>query len=366
MSERAPLMPKDCDMTGMEFMPLQVGKLFGSDFWLMANRLEKLAAMTLWAKSWHQVPAGSIPSDDRILAGMSEMGEDWPKVRDMALHGWVKCSDGRLYHPRVCEIALVAYIDRLGHRINSGAGNSRRWGVPFDPWPIVDRIGEANQMLLAINPSSEKTLKINVDKLPARNSSGDDDGAGIGSGSPNDPKYKYKDKVKGKGKGKEVGGKPPTTPGASADERDPAPTDSTADAQQPAGETKADQATTPKATPQKTHGGSIDGLALPEWMPAEEWSNFVELRRKMGKSIPFTLAAAKGIVRDLGKLRDKGQDPAAVLQQSVNLGYRGVFAVKGQLPVRVATRESRYAAAGRAIFGGGDSLPAGGNGVIDV
>lgn len=96
----------------------------------------------------------------------------------------------------------------------------------------------------------------------------------------------------------------------------------------------------------------MDGLELPDWMPLEDWDNFVEMRRKMGKSIPFTLAAAKGNVRELGKLRDQGQDPAAVLQQSVNLGYRGVFAIKGQFQPRVAVRESRYAAAGRSLYGG--------------
>lgn len=343
MIAREPLTPAGCDMTGMEFMPLQVGKLFSSDFWLMASKLEKLAAITLWAKSWHQVPAGSIPSNDRILAGMSEMGEDWPKVREMALHGWVECADGRLYHPRVCEIALGVHIDRLGHKINSGAGNSRRWGVPFDPWPIVDRIVEANQMLLALNPASEKVLKINVGKLPERSPSGADDGNGIGSGSPDDPKFNGK--CKGKGKGKEVGGEPPTTP--SAGEGVAGESGETA-----AGGPEDDQATTPKVTDKKPAGGAMEGLELPDWMPLEDWGNFVEMRRKMGKSIPFTLAAAKGNVRELSKLRDQGQDPAAVLQQSVNLGYRGVFAIKGQVQPRVAVRESRYAAAGRSLYGG--------------
>lgn len=349
-------------MTGMEFMPLQVSKLFSSDFWLMANKLEKLAAFTLWAKSWHQVPAGSIPSDDRILAGMSEMGEDWASVRDMALHGWVKCADGRLYHARVCEMALVAHIERMGHRLNSGAGNARRWSVPFDPWPIADRIAEANEMLLAINPISEKTLKINVTNFPPRDGADGVSSGAIGSGSTSDRKDKVKDKVKVKVK--DIGGEPPINPRADAPvETNPNGPAASGDAS-PLVASEGVEATTQKPPTKKPADGAMEGLELPDWMPLEDWGNFVEMRRKMGKSIPFTLAAAKGNVRELGKLRDQGQDPAAVLQQSVNMGYRGVFAVKGQFQPRVAVRESRYAAAGRSLYGGGSA--AGSGEAIDV
>lgn len=78
--------------------------------------------------------------------------------------------------------------------------------------------------------------------------------------------------------------------------------------------------------PPKPPQGSVE---LPDWMPAEPWTEFVEMRRKKGSRAPFTVAAAKGIVAELAKLRDVGQDPAQVLRQSVVNGWSGVFPLRG-------------------------------------
>jgi hypothetical protein len=54
------------------------------------------------------VPAGSLPNNERILAGYGGYANDpdgWARVRESALHGFVECSDGRLYHPVVCQEA---------------------------------------------------------------------------------------------------------------------------------------------------------------------------------------------------------------------------------------------------------------------
>ncbi|GKS91197.1 hypothetical protein [Acidovorax sp. SUPP2539] len=69
---------------------------------------------------------------------------------------------------------------------------------------------------------------------------------------------------------------------------------------------------------------------IPEWMPAQPWEDFVSMRRAKGKRAPFTVAAAKGIVRELEKFREQGHDPAAVLQASVMNGWSGVFAPGGR------------------------------------
>ena len=39
------------------------------------------------------------------LAGVSE----WQYAREVALRGFVKCSDGRLYHPVICALAQQAF-----------------------------------------------------------------------------------------------------------------------------------------------------------------------------------------------------------------------------------------------------------------
>jgi hypothetical protein len=65
----------------------------------------------------------------------------------------------------------------------------------------------------------------------------------------------------------------------------------------------------------------------PDWVPAAEWAEFVEMRRKKKK--PLTPRAAAGIVRDLEVLRTKGYDLRAVLAKSVDEKWLGVFELKG-------------------------------------
>jgi hypothetical protein len=114
-----PLTPADCDLRDFPFMPLDIARLFNSEFHARANDSEWRAGITLWLKSFHQVPAGSIPDDEVSLARLAELGRDvksWKKVKDVALYGWVKCSDGRLYHPVVAEKAAEAWAGKKAQR----------------------------------------------------------------------------------------------------------------------------------------------------------------------------------------------------------------------------------------------------------
>lgn len=112
-----PLTPPDCDLRGLLFMPLDVLRLRDSDLSLVASGDEFKAAVLLWCASWHQVPAASLPDDDRVLARLSGLSaKAWRKSRDGATRGWVKADDGRLYHPVVAEKALEAWKDRLSYR----------------------------------------------------------------------------------------------------------------------------------------------------------------------------------------------------------------------------------------------------------
>ena len=113
MSSRPdPLVSADCDLRDFAFMPLDVARLRDSDLASSESPEACWAAVLLWAASWHQVPAGSIPNDDRWMSqqtGYGRIVKEWLKVRDGALRGWVECSDGRLYHPVVVEKALDAW-----------------------------------------------------------------------------------------------------------------------------------------------------------------------------------------------------------------------------------------------------------------
>lgn len=67
----------------------------------------------------------------------------------------------------------------------------------------------------------------------------------------------------------------------------------------------------------------------PEWVPAEQWSEFVQMRKAM-RNVPFTGAAAKGVVSELDKLRGQGFDPAELLSLAVTNGWRTVYPPKGR------------------------------------
>lgn len=121
-----PLVPSDVDLRGMPYMPLDVVRLFDSDFYALSNGAEFKAGLSLWCKAFLQVPAGSLPNDERLLAHLSGAGAAWPKVRDMALHGWVKCNDGRLYHRTVAEKALDAWKARTDRRARTEAARKAR------------------------------------------------------------------------------------------------------------------------------------------------------------------------------------------------------------------------------------------------
>jgi hypothetical protein len=112
----APLTPADCDLRDFSFMPLDVVRLRDSDLAALESPEACWAAVLLWAASWHQVPAASLPDDDRVLsqfAGYGRVVREWQRVRAGALRGWVACSDGRLYHPVVADKAVEAWEAKL-------------------------------------------------------------------------------------------------------------------------------------------------------------------------------------------------------------------------------------------------------------
>jgi hypothetical protein len=128
----APLTPPECDLKEFPFTPIFRSRLFGSEFHANATDAEWRAGVTLWLKSWDQVPAGSLPKDDIALCRLAELGRDmrsWKKVKDRAMRGWDECSDGRLYHPVVAQGVTEAWKSKLKARAKGKAGAEKRWGT---------------------------------------------------------------------------------------------------------------------------------------------------------------------------------------------------------------------------------------------
>lgn len=118
-----PLTPADCDLRGLPFMPLDVVRLGDSDLVALSTGDEFKAAVMLWCKCWLQIPAASLPDDDRILAHLSGAGPRWRKLKEQALRGFIKCADGRLYHPVIAQKAREAWEARIAQRARA----AKRW-----------------------------------------------------------------------------------------------------------------------------------------------------------------------------------------------------------------------------------------------
>lgn len=98
----------DCDLRGLEWMPLETQNLIDSTLWLESDGWEFKAAMGLILRSWRQVPAGSLPNSELALSQLASVPVPWEQVRTMAMRNWVLCSDDRWYHPIVAAKAMEA------------------------------------------------------------------------------------------------------------------------------------------------------------------------------------------------------------------------------------------------------------------
>lgn len=121
-----PMTTSECDLRDFPFMPLEVAQLLDSETWLTATGDEAKAAVTLWCKSWHQVPAASLPNNDRILALLSGAGAKWKKVKEVAMRGFVLCADGRLYHHVIAEKAMDSWARKIAQRDRTRAATDAR------------------------------------------------------------------------------------------------------------------------------------------------------------------------------------------------------------------------------------------------
>lgn len=149
-----PMVPAECDLRDFPFMPLDCARLLDSDLFALARGDEFKAAVALWCKSWGQVPTGSLPADEKVLAHLSGAGAAWKKVREMALRGWVKCSDGRLYHPVIAEKAAEGWAKKLAQRARGKRGNEVRWGAKQDDKTPPPTIPKGSPKDRAGNPSA--------------------------------------------------------------------------------------------------------------------------------------------------------------------------------------------------------------------
>lgn len=79
-------------------------------------------------------------------------------------------------------------------------------------------------------------------------------------------------------------------------------------------------------------------MSLPDWVPADAWAGYVEMRKKAKK--PMTERAQAMQIKALEKFRDAGHDIAAILDQSTANNWTDLYELKER---RAAGTEKRHA-----------------------
>lgn len=88
-----------------------------SDTWALALPEERPWLYMIWATAWMQVPCGSLPSDDRLIAARLGMPMDlFLQAKQTLMRGWWLADDGRLYHDTVVSRVVDMLARKDGDR----------------------------------------------------------------------------------------------------------------------------------------------------------------------------------------------------------------------------------------------------------
>ncbi|HFL2774258.1 TPA: DUF1376 domain-containing protein [Pseudomonas aeruginosa] len=316
----APLVPVEVDLRGLPFMPLDVVRLLDSDLFALTSGDEFKAALSLWCKAWLQVPAASLPNDDRVLAHLSGAGARWRKVKDMALRGWQLCSDDRLYHPVIAEKALAAWEERVAYRERRGNETERlrrhreehkrlreqlrELGFTYPHNTSMETLRAALQdaeLNIHRGVSSNAPVRVSgpspeTQPLRLREGQGEGEGQGQGEGYLKDPPL------------------PPEGDAASA---------------------AGGQGQSPSKSVRKKRDPAFDPMtAKPDNVSTEVWAKWVQLRKEIRK--PLTPTACRQQAEQLAR----HPNPDAVVLKSVANGWQGLFPDKVERPP--ATKPSNF------------------------
>ncbi|MEH0194559.1 hypothetical protein V7S57_02370 [Caulobacter sp. CCNWLY153] len=159
-----PLTPAGSNIKDWPSMLVDVARLRDSGIASHEDPEVFRTSFMLWCASWHQTPVASLKDDDAELAKLAGFGRGgraaWLAVRDEVLKAFVRCDDGRLYHPVVAEKGLEVWISKLMRRRAGARGNnSQGKAVALGFAAVHQDLGEAAACLRALNPQAEILAK---------------------------------------------------------------------------------------------------------------------------------------------------------------------------------------------------------------
>ena len=90
--------------------------------------------------------------------------------------------------------------------------------------------------------------------------------------------------------------------------------------------TSASEADKKRTREEKRREEKKEGSAIPEWVPADAWSGFVDMRKRIKK--PLTDRAVTRMVNRLAELRSQGCDLETILDEATTHCWQDVYAPK--------------------------------------
>jgi hypothetical protein len=95
--------PADTSAKGWRF-ELDYERIRRSDTWALASPEVRPWLLMLWMTAWEQVPCGSLPAEDLLIAArIGMLPKVFSKHRPMLMRGWWLADDGKLYHATLVE-----------------------------------------------------------------------------------------------------------------------------------------------------------------------------------------------------------------------------------------------------------------------
>jgi Protein of unknown function (DUF1376) len=187
MTAPEPLVPADVDLRDLDGFMLNVERLLASELWAIATGTQIKAALSLWCRAWKQVPAASLPDDERVLAPFAGLPlAQFRRERAVAMRGFVKCADGRLYHRVLAQDALRAWQSkcRRADEKQAEAERIKRWREQRrgngggNGGDTGNATGNATRTGDSATPNATRTYGVRQD----RDSTGQGQGQGQGQG----------------------------------------------------------------------------------------------------------------------------------------------------------------------------------------
>ena len=118
--------PADTKSKGWRF-EIDHERIRQSDTWALAKPETRPWLLMLWMVAWEQVPCGSLPADDELIAakiGMS--GKIFEKHKRVIMRGWWEADDGRLYHNVIVQRVEEMLVKRGKDAVRAAKSRANR------------------------------------------------------------------------------------------------------------------------------------------------------------------------------------------------------------------------------------------------